>query len=247
MIRIRTGESARRRNDSARLRRAGVFGLVKNCRGTGDWGSIRQSYTIFVTNPRVNHPQLALTNRFADVYTWAANSPTLRCDMTSSTPFRDVDDSARKLAKDLLASATYGALAVLRPDTAAPSVSRIALALDQTGSPVTLISTLADHTRALSVNPICALLIGEPGNSGDPLTHPRLTLHASAVFIAKRTEENEKLRAHFLSQRPKAKLYADFTDFGFVRFEISEGLLNGGFGKAWRLAQGDLLPDQRTT
>ena len=167
--------------------------------------------------------------------------------MTNTDPYRPVDDTARQMARDLIENATFGALAVLRPDTTLPSVSRVALATDDRGRPVTLISTLADHTRALTTNPACALLIGEPGDTGDPLTHPRLTLHANAQFVARETEKHAALRARYLSVRPKAKLYADFTDFGFVTFTISDAVLNGGFGKAWRLAPTDIWPDQRTT
>ncbi|MBO9411457.1 MULTISPECIES: pyridoxamine 5'-phosphate oxidase family protein [unclassified Ruegeria] len=167
--------------------------------------------------------------------------------MAETNPFRTVDDDARKLARDLVASATFGALAVSRPGNGFPSVSRIALAVGPNGLPITLISDLADHTHALNANPNCAILLGEPGETGDPLTHPRLTLHAKAEFVARSTSEYVDLRNHYLNQRPKAKLYVDFTDFRFVRFEVTDGLLNGGFGKAWRLAPVDFLPSQRTT
>lgn len=167
--------------------------------------------------------------------------------MAEANPFRPVDDTARGLARDLIEGATFGALATLQPGKTVPSVSRIALATDEAGGLVTLISTLADHTRALHADPACALLIGEPGETGDPLTHPRLTLHAEARFIARGNTEHRHLRARYLALRPKAKLYVDFTDFRFVRFQISDAVLNGGFGKAWRLAPADLVSDQRTT
>ena len=167
--------------------------------------------------------------------------------MTQNDPFHPADDTARNLARELIGGATYGSLAALRPDCALPSVSRIALATDKTGVLITLISTLAEHTRALHANPACALLVGEPGDTGDPLTHPRLTLHATAMFVARNTSEHSELRARFLTLRPKAKLYVDFADFSFVRFEASDAVLNGGFGKAWRLAPADIWPNHRTT
>ncbi|WP_424832474.1 HugZ family protein [Ruegeria sp.] len=160
--------------------------------------------------------------------------------MTQKDPFRPVDDSARILARDLLSHAHHAALAILRPETATPSVTRIALATDALSRPISLISTLAEHTRALQANPACALLIGEPGDKGDPLTHPRLTLHCTAQLIDRDSKDHATLRDLYLSKRPKARLYADFADFSYVCFDISSGLLNGGFGKAWRLAPGDL-------
>ena len=49
-----------------------------------------------------------------------------------------------------------------------------------------------------------------------------------------------RLREHYLSQRPKAKLYIDFGDFRLVRFDVQTAFLNGGFGKAYKLSSSDL-------
>ncbi|WP_037317264.1 HugZ family protein [Ruegeria halocynthiae] len=167
--------------------------------------------------------------------------------MTNADPYRHVDDTARTLAWNLIDRVSHAALATLHPDSGLPTVSRIALATDEDARPISLISALADHTQAVHANPVCALLIGEPQETGDPLIHPRLTLHVRAGFIARETAEHARLRARYLTLRPKAKLYVDFADFSFVRFEVSDGVLNGGFGKAWRLAETDLFPVQRTT
>ena len=167
--------------------------------------------------------------------------------MANSNPFRIVDDESRQMAEKMIAQARFGALAILQPESLVPSVSRIALATDPEGRPMSLISSLAGHTAALHANPSCALLIGEPGQTGDPLTHPRLTLHTTAQFIGRGTPQHDTLRTHYLQLRPKAKLYVDFTDFSFVVFDVSDGLLNGGFGKAWHLAATDLPPLYRTT
>lgn len=83
--------------------------------------------------------------------------------MAQKDPFQPVDTAARELAQSLLAQANHAALAVLQPGSALPSVTRIALATDQTGLPLSLISTLSMHTKALDTNPVCALLVGEPG------------------------------------------------------------------------------------
>ncbi|WP_102226014.1 HugZ family pyridoxamine 5'-phosphate oxidase [Acidimangrovimonas sediminis] len=163
-------------------------------------------------------------------------------DQDRPSPIRPTDDAARALARDLLQGATFAALAVTDPASGAPFVSRIALGLDPEGLPVTLISTLAAHTAALKADPRCALLIGEPGPRGDPLTHPRLSLQATARFIPRDGPDHAALRAHYLASHPKAKLYADFADFGFVVFDPSGAALNGGFGRAFHLTPADLLP-----
>ncbi len=161
--------------------------------------------------------------------------------MTRKDPVQTPDTDARALARGLLNEATYGALAVIDANTGAPSVTRVAIGTDQNGSPVTLISQLATHFAALTADPRCALLLGEPGAKGDPLTHPRMTLHCCANFIGTETQTHSDLRAHYLLSHPKSKLYIDFPDFSFVRFSITSGLLNGGFGRAFRLSPADLV------
>ncbi len=155
-------------------------------------------------------------------------------------PIRPTDDEARALARSLLDGANHGALGVIDPDTGAPMVTRIAVARDEHGLPITLISTLSQHTSALTKTPACSLLVGDPGPKGDPLTHPRLTLQCEARFVDRSGAEHQELRALYLSQQPKAKLYIDFGDFRLVRLAVARAFLNGGFGKAYVLTAEDL-------
>ncbi len=154
------------------------------------------------------------------------------------SPIRPTDNAARALALGLQAKARFAAIGVIHPDTGAPVVSRIAFALDDSNIPLTLISTLSFHTKALQNNPACSLLLGEPPAKGDPLAFPRLTINAVAKFLPPDTKPD--LRAGFLKTHPKAQLYIDFTDFQFVRFSITSAALNGGFGKAYNLTATDL-------
>ncbi|MDA7428106.1 pyridoxamine 5'-phosphate oxidase family protein [Primorskyibacter aestuariivivens] len=159
----------------------------------------------------------------------------------ATSPVQIPDDKARGLARALLRDARFAALAVRDPEDGWPSVSRIALAMTKDGRPMSLISDLSAHARALQVNPSGALLVGEPGEKGDPLTHPRLSLKARARFVRHGEAEHASLAARYLEQRPKAKLYIGFGDFSIVVFSPVSGLLNGGFGKAFALTPGDLL------
>jgi heme iron utilization protein len=162
--------------------------------------------------------------------------------MEKASPIRPTDDEARHLARHLLAEAYHGALGVIDPDTGAPAVTRIAIALDPCGAPLTLISDLSSHTRALRADPRASLLVGEPGERGDPLTHPRITLAVEAAFVGRGTSDHAALRSHWVTLRPKSKLYVDFADFSFVRLRPASAALNGGFGKAFVLTPGDLHP-----
>lgn len=128
----------------------------------------------------------------------------------------------------------HASLAYLDDD--GPGISRIAFGLDATGCPMTLVSALAAHAGALRAHGLCAVMLGDAGGKGDPLTHPRLMLRAKAAFVDK-----VQHRDHWLKGHPKAALYIDFADFAFVRLRPVSALLNGGFGKAWQLTPDDLL------
>lgn len=162
--------------------------------------------------------------------------------MAEVNPIRDTDDEARALARQLIAAARFGAIGVLDPASGAPVVTRIAIGTTPEGAPLTLISALAFHTGALRADPRCSLLLGEPGERGDPLTHPRVTLACRADFVPQGSARHDHLRAHYLATHPKAKLYVDFPDFSFVVFGVESAALNGGFGKAFRLTASDLNP-----
>lgn len=154
-------------------------------------------------------------------------------------PVADSDAASRAEALALLDTG-HAALAWTDPDTGHPGISRIAFARDPEVGPMTLISGLAPHYRALKENPHCALMVGEVGAKGDPMTHPRLMLRARAEFVPADAPERAALRARWLERNPKATIYIDLPDFSFVRLVPQSGLLNGGFARAFRLTADDL-------
>ena len=156
------------------------------------------------------------------------------------SPIRPTDDEARTLARGLMAQARFAALGVIDPDSGAPMVTRVAFGTTPQGAPVTLISDLSHHTRALKAQPAASLLLGEPGSRGDPLTHPRLTLQVQARFLRHGAAEYADLAAHWLRDHPKSKLYIGFADFSFVLFDVHSAYLNGGFGRAFIMTPADL-------
>ncbi|MEX1662921.1 HugZ family protein [Thioclava sp. 15-R06ZXC-3] len=158
------------------------------------------------------------------------------------SPIRPTDDDARTLARSLIAAATFGALAVNDANSGFPAVSRIAIGTTPGGEIATLVSGLAAHTGALLADPRAGLLLGEPGEKGDPLTHPRLSLRILADQIGRNETRFAALRAHWLATHPKSKLYIDLPDFTFFILRPQSGALNGGFGRAWQLSAHDLAP-----
>lgn len=157
----------------------------------------------------------------------------------AQSPVRPADDDARRQAAGLLRAARFGALAFTDAD-GNPMVTRIGLALGDDGSPMALISQLSAHTPALAADPRFALMVGEPGSRGDPLTHPRLTIRGRARLVQRSDPAFAGLARDFIRQRPKAKLYMDFADFLIARFPADSGHLNGGFGRAHLLQATDL-------
>jgi hypothetical protein len=149
--------------------------------------------------------------------------------VATTTPFRDVDAEALALTRRLLIQARHAALGVIDPVSGAPMVSRIAFAVLSV-QPHTLVSDLSHHAGALRANSAASVLVGEPGPKGDPLTHPRLTLQVRAEAADKAA-----LKGAWLAACPKAALYYDFTDFNLLHLAPKSALLNGGFGKAYRL------------
>lgn len=157
-------------------------------------------------------------------------------------PVALADDEARALARDLLTSATHAALAVTDAASGTPSISRVAFQTAADGVPMILISGLAPHTAALRAHPDCAFMLGDPGPKGDPMAAPRLMVKAQARFVAADDPDRPALREAWLQRNPKAKVYIDLPDFSFCRLIPQSALLNGGFGRAFRLTPEDLRP-----
>lgn len=104
--------------------------------------------------------------------------------MATPDPVHPADDTARQLARGLLRDSRHAALAYTDPATQTPGISRIAVGLAG-DVPVTLISALSAHHAGLAAHPACAIMVGDPGPRGDPLTHPRLMIACHATFIAR--------------------------------------------------------------
>ena len=147
------------------------------------------------------------------------------------------------LAKSLLRTIRSATLATLA-EGGAPFATLTSVATDIDGAPLILISGLSHHTRHITADPRCSLLLAQTGK-GDPLAHPRLTVAATARRIERDTDECARIRRRFLARHPKAEIYADFGDFAFWRLEPAHFYLNGGFARAWDGAPEEVLAPAR--
>ncbi len=146
---------------------------------------------------------------------------------------RAISDSARHLVRSVL----YASLStVMRDQDGAPYASMVAVATDQIGNPILLISDLADHTKNLKQDDrISLLLIGDVGDE-DPMAGERLTLQGRL-----RHSDDPALRQRYLSRHASAALYADFADFGFYHMTIERAHLVAGFGRIHWIDGDDLI------
>ncbi|RCW88877.1 HugZ family protein [Paracoccus lutimaris] len=152
-------------------------------------------------------------------------------------PIRPTDDEARTLARRLLATMRHASLGTLDAENGLPLVTRIAVQTDTDGTPLALLSGLAAHSRALARDPRAGLLVADEPGRGDAMTHARLSVMGRAVSAAADAER----KARWLAHDPKARIYIDLPDFSFWRIEPVSGLLNAGFGQAYRLTPADML------
>lgn len=152
-------------------------------------------------------------------------------------------------ARTLVHRARTGTLATLsRRHAGYPFASLMPYALDQTGCPIFLISSMAVHTQNLEGDPRASLFVAEPDWSGDALAAGRITLMGGVTPVP--AEERAEARAAYLARHANAAYWVDFEDFAFHRLEVEDLYFVGGFAAmdwitatAYRAARVDPLAD----
>ncbi len=144
------------------------------------------------------------------------------------------EDPAR-LARRLLRAAESASLATIERDAGGPYASLVLVAADQDGSPILLLSDLAEHSRNLAADDRASLLFDGTAGLEDRLTGPRLTVLGRAI-----ASDAPSHRARFLARHPGAAQYADFGDFRFYRVAVERAHLVAGFGRIHAIAAADL-------
>ncbi len=140
-------------------------------------------------------------------------------------------------ARGLMRRTRSAALATtLRDNDGWAYASLVTVACDCDGSPILLLSDLADHTRNLKADSRASLLFEAASGRANPQTGPRVT-------VLGRVETNNAagLRRRFLARHPSASLYADFADFHIYRMTAERAHHVGGFGRADWIDGKDLI------
>lgn len=103
------------------------------------------------------------------------------------------------------------------------------------------LSELSAHKQHLRADPRVSLMIFEPDNGHtEILQHARVTLGCTAAVIAKDSEDYATAKARYLACFPRHELMFTLGDFDLVRLAPQDGLLNAGFGRAFKVTPADL-------
>ena len=139
-------------------------------------------------------------------------------------------------ARTLAARVPTGTLCTIAIEPAGyPYGSFVTFGLDG-GSPVFLISELAEHTKNLHGDGRASLLVAEPGE-GDALARGRVTLIGRAQVVEGAARERAK--SAYLATHPNGAYYADFADFHFWRLDVESVRFIGGYGRMSWVAKAD--------
>jgi heme iron utilization protein len=150
----------------------------------------------------------------------------------SPRPADAVPGGLRFAIRKLVRGASRAALATSLAADGRPYASLVTVATDVDGSPLLLLSGLADHTRNLQADPHLSLLFDGTEGYANPQEGPRVTLLGEA-----RRSDEERLRRRFLARHPAAALYAGFGDFAVYRVAVERAHWVGGFARAVWLDQ----------
>ena len=132
------------------------------------------------------------------------------------------------------------ATALARPAEARgwPYASLVLAACRPDGSPLLLLSDLADHSKNIAADPRVSLLFDGTAGLAEPLAGPRLTL----LGRAEETHDGAD-RARYLARHPSAEAYAGFKDFRLYRIAAARSHLVAGFGRIHWLEASAILYD----
>jgi heme iron utilization protein len=109
-----------------------------------------------------------------------------------------------------------------------PFASLAPYALSCEGEPILLLSTLAQHTKNIALDPRSCLFVQDRAAAGDPQAGARATV----MGRVRRAERDElaDVRARYLARHPQAEKYFAQHDFDLYLHTVDEVRFIGGFG-----------------
>ena len=143
-------------------------------------------------------------------------------------------------AKQFLRSTHNGILSTISTKFAGyPFGSVTPFVLDQHCQPIILISSIAEHTKNIMINPKVSLIVFDKGE--DLQANARLTLIGEAEKLAK---DDADLMARYSRYLPESVGYFAMHDFAFYRINIHQVRYIAGFGKMGWMAASELSGEE---
>ena len=139
--------------------------------------------------------------------------------------------SAAGIARHLLRSASKAVLSTHghqgENNKIGPLGSLVTFATSWDGSPILMLSTLAQHTQNLLGNAQASLFVDGTEGFLNPQQGPRVCVMGCIMPLKEKKEHRR-----FLARHPRASLYASFGDFQFYKMKVERYHYVGGFAKA---------------
>jgi hypothetical protein len=127
-----------------------------------------------------------------------------------------------------------------------PYASLVQVAAAHDGTPLLLLSDLADHTKNFMRDGRVSLLFDGTRGLDNPLTGARATLQGRIRPLGG-AEPDMRLKRRYLARHPEAAGYAGFADFKFYAVDAERVHLVAGFGRiSWMPATAVLLDAAHT-
>ena len=144
--------------------------------------------------------------------------------------------SAAELARDLVRTAWKGTLATVARSGGHPYGSLVAIAAEPDGTPLMLLSELAEHTKNMLADQRASILFDGTAAGPSALTGP----HVSVVGRIEVTA-SDVARRRFLARHSDASGFIGFADFKLYALRIEWAHLVAGFGRIVRLDAAEML------
>jgi heme iron utilization protein len=117
-----------------------------------------------------------------------------------------------------------------------PFGSLVIYALDEDGSPIILISDIAQHTDNILKNPKASIMVSKV-NQEDIFDSQRITLIGEFSKVTEK--EREAIQETYLKKYPDSEYLTELNDFNFYRMKVNKVYFIGGFGKIFWIESED--------
>jgi heme iron utilization protein len=148
------------------------------------------------------------------------------------------NESPARTARRLMRGAERATLATLyrAGSNEWPYASLVLVAADCDGSPLLLISDLAEHTKNLKRNKRASLMFDATAGLADPLTGARVTVLGELAIT-----DDDRPWERYVARHPSAAAYEGFHDFHCYRMSVTRAHLVAGFGRIHWVEANELL------